>query len=182
MTGEPIPKSDGQSPPKILGYARHVGAYPQMQSHHWLMVTLIGLAALAGIWSIILGAMSLGDAWLFGILLTVGGVCLCWATLGKLSAKGMRLRAALLLLILSVVMYLPVIVIANEMFQRQKARYAGQLATGGSDVLRPVSTAELDTFGYELVRNQAALSAALGFACAIYAGTRLIRRRGVDFN
>jgi len=166
----------------MLGYARHVGEYPQLQSHHWIIVALIGLAALAGVWSIILGAMSLGDAWLFGILLTVGGVCLCWATLGKLSAKGMRLRAALVLLAISMMMYLPVIVVANQMFQRQSARYARQLGMGGSDVLRPASTAELETFSYELVRNQALISVALGLGCAIYAGARLIGRRGVDFN
>ncbi|HEX4795866.1 MAG TPA: hypothetical protein VH370_18910 [Humisphaera sp.] len=182
MSGEPTHDSGDKPQPTMLGYARHVGEYPQLQSHHWVIVLLIGLAALAGVWSIILGAMSLGDAWLFGILLTVGGVCLCWATLGKLSAKGMRLRAALLLLAISFAMHLPVILMANEMFQRQSTRYARQIGTGGSDVLRPVSAAELETFSYELFRNQALISVALGVGCAIYTAARLIRRRGVDFN
>jgi hypothetical protein len=182
MTEGPGDKPSAAPQPLPLSYGRHVGEYPQPRNHPPMIVLLIGLTALAGVWSIVFGAMSLGDAWLFGVLLVGGGACLCWATLGKLGAKGMRLRAAILLLAVSIMLYAPVIVVAHQMLQRQKVLHARELATSPRDVRAPATDAELDTYSYEFTRNQALISAVLGLGCGIYAAVRLAARRGVDFN
>lgn len=93
MSGEPADKPGTIEKPATLNYATHIGESPRAQDRRALTVLLIGLTALGNVWSIILGIMSL-DAWFFGLLLTGSGVCVFWATVGKLSAKGMRLRAA----------------------------------------------------------------------------------------
>jgi hypothetical protein len=171
------PKADSHP----LGYATHVGEYPQLQTHPRFVVLLIALTALGGVWSIILGAMSLGDAWKFGLLLIGAGLCLCAATLGKLSAKSLRLRAAILLLTLGIAIYVPVIVIADRLFKIQNGRYASDLAAQQSDSRHLPTEAESEVFMYAMVRDCAAISSLLGLGCGVYAGIRLVARRGNDF-
>jgi hypothetical protein len=94
MSADQTEKPDVDPKPLPLGYGTHVGAYPQPKAppppHPRIAVLLISLAALAGVWSIILGVTFLGDAWLIGVLLIAAGVCLCWGTIGKTSARGRR--------------------------------------------------------------------------------------------
>ena len=163
-----------------LGYATHIGQYRQSQSHPQLMVLLIGVTTLAGAWSIILGVTSLGDAWGFGLLLIGAGVSLCSATLGKLSAAKLQLKPAILLLILSIAIEIPIVIIAHRLYEVQHASYARDLAARQSDFEHLPTEAEHQVFTYAMVRDSALISISLAIACMVYATIRLAARRGVD--
>src|SRR4051812_12787916 len=97
--GEPNPTNRPSQTSEPLDYATRVGEYPRPTAHPRLVLPILLLTALAGIWSIIIGVTSLGDIWLFGVLQIAAGICLCWGTIGKLSAANVRPKSALALLL-----------------------------------------------------------------------------------
>jgi hypothetical protein len=158
MSVEPPDKPESAASPTPLVYATHVGQYPQLQDHPRYVVILIALAGLAGVWSIILGVFSLSDLWFFGLLLIGAGICLCWGTVGKLSSKGMRLRAAMLLLISSIAIYTPVIVISHMQYTQERNRNARALEMEQSDWRHTPTEAEQEVFTYKMIRDNAVVS------------------------
>jgi hypothetical protein len=147
-----------------------------------LVAFLVLGTALAGVWSIVLGAVSLGDAWVFGLLLIAAGTCLCWATIGKLAAASTRLKAALVLLLSGMALYFPVAVMAHLLYVRERALHAAELQARQSDFQHMPTEAEHEVFTYAMFRDNAVAALALGTACSIYAAARLVVRRGTDFN
>jgi hypothetical protein len=177
MSQEPDNKPKVVPPPIKLDYATHVGAYPIPQPPPRVAVLLVGLAALTALWSILLGVASLGDLTIFGWALIGAGVFLFWGTFGKLSAKRTRPKAALLVLSVSLTIYLPVIVMANEIYTRNKAHFERELEMTRSNYTAPATDAEQQVYTFSLIRDTAAVASLLGATSCIYASTRLMVRR-----
>jgi hypothetical protein len=180
MTPDPTDDRRPEMERATLGYARYVGEYPTPRRHRRLVVLLLLATALAGIWSIILGTVTLGDAWVFGLLLIAGGTCLCWATIGKLAAASTQLKAAIVLLLAGMAMYFPVAVMAHLLYVRQRTLHAAELQARQSDFRHMPTEAEHEVFTYAMFRDNALAAMALGTACSAYAAARLVVRRGTD--
>ena len=174
---KPTVRSHSKEQPATLDYARYAGEYPQPRFHSRLVVLLVLAAALVGVWSIIVGALCLGDAWGFGLPLIAAGACLGWATIGKLSAASCRPKAALFLILPSITMYLLVAIAAQQRYVRQKSLYAAELQARQSDFRHLPTEAESRVFTYAMLRDNALAGMALGGICAVYAATRLIARK-----
>lgn len=163
MSDEP---RDNRATP--LSYATHVGEYPRLQPHPRFAVALVGLTGLSGIWTIILGVCCV-DLLLFGAMLIATGACFCWATLGKLSATRMRLRPAIALLTIAVLLEIPIIGLSHHFLMEYRAQ-SGEDQSGRSVPL------------VEIIRNTSLPVAVLGVGTLVYAIARLAARRGNDFN
>jgi hypothetical protein len=181
-SNQKMPPQTPQRPLAKLDYAIHIGAYPspRLQPHPWFAVLLIGLAILAALWSITLGTMSLGDLTILGWGLIGAGVLLFWGSFGKLSARRLRPKAALLFLLASLAIYIPVIVMSHLNYVRQQTRYARDLETLHSSFGQMPTYAESQVYTFSMIRDTAAVSSLLGAGCCTYALTRLMRRRGDD--
>ena len=138
MPGEPEPKSTDGQRDSTLDYATRVGAYPQKTAHPPLVLFVLMLTALAGIWSVIIGTTSLGDFRLVGLLQIGAGMCLCWGTIGKLSATNLRPKGALGVLVPGVVMLVAVVALANQVYAAEQAKHPNfQLTDQGRAIRLP---------------------------------------------
>jgi hypothetical protein len=162
--------------PRPLDYATQVGAYPTPRPHPGIALWLIGFTVLAGVWSIILGLFYCIDWRACAGQLIAGGVLLCWATVGKLSASNIRLRSALLILTIAIGFEAGATVVANREYQRRVSQYGYQFVTPRN--IRSRATAgEKEVAPYEMLRNAGGASALLGSTVWLYVAGRLVSRR-----
>lgn len=173
----PEPNGDGystdQHEDRPLDYATRLGPYVSPPRHSALALCLIGVTAIAGIWSIILGMFYLGDWPSCAGLLIGGGGLLCCATIGKLSASKLRLRSALLTLRLAVGLELGATVAANRQYQLRVARYGYQFNSHAQ--FRDSATAgERAVAPYEMLRNAGLASSTLGALVWVFVGIKVI--------
>jgi hypothetical protein len=159
-----------------LDYATQVGEYPTPRPHPGVALWLIGLTALAGIWSTILGLFYSIDWLACAGQLVGGGVLLCWATIGKLSAANIRLRSALLILTIAIGFEAGATVVANGEYQRRVAQYGYHLESLENIRARPTA-GERKVAPYEMLRNAGGVSALLGTLVWLYVAGRLVSRR-----
>jgi hypothetical protein len=148
-----------------------------MQVHPPLIPVLLLLTALGGIWSIILGVMSLGDVWIFGLLLIGAGACVCWATLGKLAAAKIRPKGAFVLLLAGIAAYAIAIVLAQKLYDEQQVRYHNLQLSDRGPVFQLPSEAERQVFTYAMIRDSSLASAGLAAVSCAYAGVRIVSRK-----
>jgi hypothetical protein len=164
--------------PHPLNYATRIGVYPSPKRHPAIVVCIIGLTALAGVWAIILGIFFSIDWPACAVPLAVGGLGLCWATLGHLSAAHIRLRPALLLLTIAVAFEARATFVANRAYQPRLAHYAAGLRESPSDYRAPMTSAERQVLPYQMLRNAAGAATLLGTTSWLYVGVWLAARRG----
>lgn len=161
----PPPSSDQAKP--VLGYATRVGEYPQPEPHGKAAVWLIGLTALSGFASIILGLFCLVGLVPYAVLLVCSGIAICWATLGKLSANTLNFKAGLLLLVVALAVEIFTIFLADHDLVEQLAQIQRErLFQNDTDWVSM----------YEAVRNLSVVPAAMTALTACYAAGRLFRR------
>ena len=156
-----------------LGYATPVGPHPSAQRHSPLALCLIGITAIAGIWSVILGLFYVADWPKCAGPLIGGGVLLCWATVGKLSAPNLRLRSALIILTLAVGLAVSATGEANREYGLRVAKYGYQF-NAQAGIRAPASGGERAVAPYEMLRNASLASASLGTMAWLFVLFKLI--------
>jgi hypothetical protein len=154
--------------PKPLEYATQVGEYLEPRQHSRLALTLIGLAALAGIGSIIHGLLYVVDHRLNAALLVAGGCGLCCATLGYLPAGHPRFLPALMILTVALACELAVVKLAHRDLLIQEALFG---------TLEDANGEHTAVYHAEVIRNGAIVWAGIGAMLWMYVLARVVRGR-----
>ena len=142
----------------ILHYATPIDPEPIQPQRPAGIVWLIGITALVSIWSLIVGVFYLIDIWFLGAAMATAAVFSIWATLGKLSAKRLRLAPAALLLALAAAIDVGIVLLTHPIvkeFERDNA--ATPRAMSHAEVIEWISALSAVLCGFVLLYLIAAM-------------------------
>jgi hypothetical protein len=83
-------------------------------------------------------------------------------------------------LVASIAIYIPVILIANQLYAEELERHYITLQSQSGGALDVPTGAEQQVFTYKMIRDSAGLSMLLAVGCAVYAGIKLLSRSESD--
>ncbi|HET6251052.1 MAG TPA: hypothetical protein VFE47_25415 [Tepidisphaeraceae bacterium] len=151
-----------------------MGEYHGPVHHPSFVVLIIGITALGGAGSIVLGLAYCMDLRQYSALLMAGGAGFCIATLRYLPAGKPRFRMALVFLTMAMGCELSAAGLSHLQLAAQKAQY-GQALPENPNIRAMATVEEKEVYTYEMIRNGAAVFSGVGALLWIYIASKSVR-------